>query len=927
MRGRLAALALLPTLLPTLLVAQTPVPPASLAAPASQIEGNTRGVEPRRIEVVVEPADMVFRFTPRVTIPGMPRVAVALSGGGARGLAEIGVLQRFEEVGFPLDSLTGTSAGAMVGALYASGFSALEIEDLFGRLDLTRAFLEPLWRNPGETLGEQEDRSATLLSIERQNGRLTLAQGLRSGLEVQHTLQGLLARGSYFSGGDFDRLQRPLRVLATNLETGQGRVFGRGDLVESVRASMSIPGGFRPVVIDGQQYVDGALVENLPVTTAKEAFHPDLVIGVDVSAPLENRPATSILSVATRSLDLVVERRQWESRAAADFLIRPEIRDAPFLEYGSEWAKLVRQGREGFDARRAELNTLLRSRLSQERLAVSKVVFECPGGLSEAMLGLLSDGLKPSGDTILLQDAQILLQQILVHGLAQEAWATVEPGQVLTFHLRPFPVVTSVEVEAPEGWRPAIQAAVAGAVKLGEPFNPQVFGRMMGHLVYQFLMEGGPLVDARGSVFEPQTGRLHISIEEPLITSVEVRAQGGSKVDEAHLIRLLGEMKGRPFRPADLQKRIALAEHRLHLAELRYQIRPDGQSGTVITLIPVPHQRERLDFSLGYETTLGGQVGLAYRALNLPFQDSELELSAARNRLQEQASLTLKSPFGFSPGAGMEVVADYWQQRLEVPLTWPTVEVPGDGMDARISASDLMLKTFIRFSNLGTGKLSLDLGRRNAAFREYGQRETQAQDSIFLSAEWDNFDRHTLPRRGLMLRARFGTGHAQPGDLPGASFQQGYFRARGLTTLGESMGLNLDLELGQGRRLPLDRWWVLGGPSFVIGTRSVGYMAPNFAAVRLGIPYRLYMGLGLTVEVSPRLDLAWISRDPSSLWQSDENQRVQGTGLLLRTTLSNFYLELSYGVLRYQTPQANGRATGSFNVLIGTQPFDLWKRH
>ncbi|HLP31244.1 MAG TPA: patatin-like phospholipase family protein, partial [Geothrix sp.] len=736
----------------------------------------------------------------------------ALSGGGARGLAHIGVLQRLEEVGFPLDSIAGTSAGAMVGALYASGFSALEIEDLFGRLDLTRAFLEPLWRNPGETLGEQEDRSATLISIERQDGRLTLAQGLRSGIEVQHTLQGLLARGSYFSNGDFDRLQRPLRVLATNLETGQGRVFGKGDLVEAVRASMSIPGGFRPVVIDGQQYVDGALVENLPVSTVKEAFHPDLVIAVDISAPLEHRPSTSILSVATRSLDLVVERRQWESRAAADFLIRPEIKDAPFLEYGTAWAKLVREGREAFDARRSDLDVLLRSRMSQERLPVSRVAFECPGGPSEAILGLLSDSLKPDKGGVLLQEVQILLQQVLVHGLAQEAWATVDAGEVLTVHLRPYPAVTSVEVQAPEGWRPAVQAAVAQAIKLGEPFNPQVFGRMMGHLVYRFLMEGGPLVDVRGSVFDPAKGRLHIAIEEPFITKVDIRPAPGARVDEAHLVRLLGELKGRPFRPDDLQKRVALAEHRLHLAELRYQIRPAGPSGAVITLVPVPQQRERLDFSLGYESTLGGQMGLAYRALNLPFRSAETELSAARNRLQEQASLVLRSPFGFSPGAGMELAANYWQQRMEVPLSYATVELPGDGTEARISASDLLLKTYIRFSNLGTGKLSLDLGRRHAAFREDGIRNTQRQDSIFLSGEWDNLDRHTLPRRGLLLRARAGTGHADPGNLPATSFQQAYFRMKGLATFGESVGANLDLELGQGRRLPLDRWWVLGGP-------------------------------------------------------------------------------------------------------------------
>ena len=402
---------------------------------------------PRRIDVEVQPADMVFRFTPRVTIPGMPRVAVALSGGGARGLAHIGVLQRFEEVGFPLDSVTGTSAGALVGSLYASGFSAKEIEDLFNRLDLTRAFLEPLWRNPGETLGEQENRNDTFLSIERHQGRLSLAQGLRSGVEIQHTLQGLLARGAYFSGGDFDRLQRPLRILATNLETGQGRVFGRGDLVEAVRASMSIPGAFRPVIIDGQQYVDGALVENIPVSTAREAFRPDLVIAVDTSSPLEHRPATNILSVASRSLDLVVERRQWESRKAADFVISPDIRNANFMEYGSDAAKLVRQGREGFDARREALRELMRGRLSQERLDATEVAFECPGGLSPALAGLLATTLKPGPDGIPLQDAQILLQQVLVHGLAQEAWATVDPGRVLTIHLRPFPAIRSMEVQ------------------------------------------------------------------------------------------------------------------------------------------------------------------------------------------------------------------------------------------------------------------------------------------------------------------------------------------------------------------------------------------------------------------------------------------------------------------------------------------------
>jgi predicted acylesterase/phospholipase RssA len=870
---------------------------------------------------------MVFRFSPRVTLPGMPRVALALSGGGARGLAHIGILQRLEEVGYPLDSVTGTSAGALIGALYASGFSGSEIEDLFRRLDLTRAFLEPLWRIPGETLGEQEDRDATFLSVERQAGRFFLAQGLRGGAEVQHTLQGLLARGAYFSGGDFDRLQRPLRVLATNLETGQGRVFGQGDLVEAVRASMSIPGGFRPVVIDGQQYVDGALVENLPVATAKEAFHPDLVIGVDISAPLERRPSTNLFSVAARSLDLVVERRQWESRAAADFLIRPEIQEAPFLEYGSEGARLVRQGREAFDARREAMNALVRSRLDQEVLDVTHVAFEHPGGLDGATAVLLAEFLKPRDGGFRVQDAQILLQQILVHGLAREAWATVDPGQVLTLHMRPYPAVASVAVVAPEAWRATIQGAADRAIQVGMPFNPELFGHLVAQLVYRFLMEGTPLVDARGSRFDPETGCLHIRLEEPLVSRVEVRRADGTAVDEAHLLRLLGPLKGHPFRPDQLQNRVALAEHRLHLAELRYQIRPDGHGGTVITLVPLPRQQERLDLSLGYETTLGGQVGLAYRALNLGFQGSEVQIEGARNRLQEQAAISVGRPFTFSPGAGLELAANYWQQRLEVPLPWRVPELLGSGEDARISASDLMLRAYFRFSNLGTGKLSLDLGRRDAAFREYGQRLTQSQNAAFLSAEWDNFDRHTLPREGLLLRARSGLGHADAGDLPGASFQQTYFRARGLVPFSDSIGADLDLEWGLGRHLPLDRWWVLGGPAFVIGSRSEGFMAPNFAALRFGVPFRIYLGMGLTVELVPRFDLARVAQAPSSLAKTTAVPRVQGQGLMLRTTLTSFYVELSYGFLKVQAPGLDGRTVGSFNILVGTQPFDLWKRH
>jgi hypothetical protein len=176
------------------------------------------------------------------------------------------------------------------------------------------------------------------------------------------------------------------------------------------------------------------------------------------------------------------------------------------------------------------------------------------------------------------------------------------------------------------------------------------------------------------------------------------------------------------------------------------------------------------------------------------------------------------------------------------------------------------------------------------------------------------------------LRARYGYGELRAGALPTGAFRQTYARARGLRSFSESTGVDLDLEWGSGQNLPLDRWWALGGPSFVIGSRAVGYLAPNFAAVRLGFPFRFYAGLGLTLVVTPRFDVARVSQEAGTLFHEAGNPGAQGVGLLLRTTLSKFYVEASYGFLKLTGPQAPGGSTGSFNVLVGTQPFDLWKR-
>jgi|GEM_PF-331606 len=887
---------------------------------------------PAKLAVRTIPPDFIFHFGPRAEVPGRPSLGLVLSGGGARGVAHIGVLQRLDEGGYPIDSIVGTSAGALTGTLYACGFSGKEIEALFQRMDFGRAFLDPLMRTPGKTLEEQEAENGTLLGVQVQRGLPSFALGLKSGREVQRTLEGLLARGAYFTGGDFDRLKVPLRVLATNLETGKGRLFRQGDMVEVLRAAMAVPGAFKPVVIEDQQYVDGALVENIPVFQSREAFHPQVLVAVDVSNALEKRYASNFLSVASRSLDLVIEQRQRESTAAASLVLRPQMKEVGFADYGDQLTELVRAGADAFQAKQEDLRRLLLGQVAQDeelparRLEIRNPVPVDPG-LTRVIRLLL-----PEGQPFRRGNVLAVMQQAIVHGWLRELKAEVVTDDGMEALLRlefvPFEPVRELEVDAAPALRERILRELRAEFPLGERYNPQRFGAFLGRWVHTFILSGMPLVDVRGSGFVDATGCLRVVAKEPVLGSLAIR--GATPAEFRYLQGLMEPLLGQTVRSAYLRERLDLAEERLRLAELRYQLGPLGQEGVAeLLLTPVHDKPQSLDLGLGWESTLGGQVGLRYRTLNLGVPGWELVVEGAKNRLQKGASLALTGPFQNLPGAGLEVKATIFEQRLGVPLFFPTPEAPVDSQDLRIRSTDGSFGAFVRFGNLGQGRLSLAGSYRKAEFILGGEQGEHRERSLELATEWDNFDRHTFPRDGLLLRGFFRVGETLPGLEPQGNFQTAYVRARGLASLGPAqserqLGADLDLEWGYGQRLPLDRWWTLGGSSFLVGSKSLGFLSPNFLAGRFGLPLRMNGPYGLSLQVIPRFDYAVIGMESRDLFRGF---RGRGTGLVLRTMAAKFYVELAYGFLRLYDPATGwSPTTGSFNALIGTQPFDLWKR-
>lgn len=258
---------------------------------------------------------------------GRPRIGLALGGGGARGIAHISVLRTLEELKVPIDCIAGTSMGSLVGALYASGMSVDEIEQLVRTIDWEQIFNDKLDR-PEQTYRRKRDDDLVLSQpgIGVGAGGVRVAAGLLGGERIMLTFAGLIEPVAAID--DFDHLPIPYRAVAADINTGEAVELRRGDLALAMRASMSIPGAFPPVPIEGRLLVDGGVAANLPVDAVRR-MGADIVIAVDVGTPLSTLgPTASILKVADQLSGLLTVGNTKASIASLgerDVLIQPPL--------------------------------------------------------------------------------------------------------------------------------------------------------------------------------------------------------------------------------------------------------------------------------------------------------------------------------------------------------------------------------------------------------------------------------------------------------------------------------------------------------------------------------------------------------------------------------------------------------------------------
>ena len=261
-----------------------------------------------------------------------PKIGLALGGGGARGCAHVGILRVLEELHIPVDYIAATSMGAVVGGMYASGMTPDQIDRALSTTDWRDALSD---RTPYKDLAyrrkEDDNRYLTGFEAGLRQRSLALPSGLRSGQRLRFMLQSYLIPVATVR--DFSKLPVPFKAIAADLETGDAVVLDHGDLAESIRASMSIPGVFSPMEINGKLLVDGGIADNIPVDVVR-AMGADFVIAIDVGGPLLKREQLgSPLAVTNQTLTILTNQNEQSQLRNADIVFSPPVSDFGTLAF------------------------------------------------------------------------------------------------------------------------------------------------------------------------------------------------------------------------------------------------------------------------------------------------------------------------------------------------------------------------------------------------------------------------------------------------------------------------------------------------------------------------------------------------------------------------------------------------------------------
>ena len=481
--------------------------------------------------------------------PKSLKVALVLSGGGARGLAHLGVIKALEEHQIPIDLIVGSSIGSVIGGFYAAGYPAEELVKIFKELEWQDIFNDETLRT--HLLWSQKSTPRQhFVELRFDKGIPYIPPALSPGQKVFDIIYSRLLYANFQSANDFDNLKIPFRAVATDLISGKRVVLSNGDLAEAISGSMAVPLLFEPVEIDGMWLADGGIKDNLPVDVALEN-NADLTIAVDVTSPL--RSADQIKSpwqLADQVTTIMMQSPTRESQGKADILLAPELGKGGAGDF-SQIDSLIEAGYqttvEKIDSIR-KLISIYQENLWGENIYLGEVTsLAIPEVRSGIVRQLAQKIYQKQGKSIYTYDLYTDLAELYETGLVRYADVMLEGTSTdlkLEYQIEENYDISHIIVETNRG---ELDSLTVGSDTPGSemPINFHTLFEEIDSLLNQYFARGLSLARVFEIVYDKKNLNLRVRIDEGTIDDFQF--EGNTVTKDGIISRELELSKGEIF--------------------------------------------------------------------------------------------------------------------------------------------------------------------------------------------------------------------------------------------------------------------------------------------------------------------------------------------------------------------------------------------
>ncbi|MCG3121195.1 MAG: Outer membrane protein assembly factor BamA [bacterium] len=851
-----------------------------------------------------------------------PRVGLALSGGGARGLFQIGVLQALEEQGVAIDFIAGTSMGSIIGGLYAAGYNAPQLCDIVNKISWDDITVD----TPPRTnlfLAQRQERERAFVQLRFRGWRPFIPPAITAGQKMLAVLTDLTMRANYRAGVSFDNLRIPFRAMATDLYGGTEVAIADGDLAEAMRASTAVPFIFAPAARGDMLLLDGGLLNNLPVDVVRQ--HVDVVIAVDATSKLRHKDQINSPWEIADQLTTIMQRDEDEAqRQRADVVIALDAPEHISSDY-SQIDSLIAQGYQKTLQQMPAIQNLVQNKstvstspeqsfplhfitIDNGKEKIERVTLASSAADMPPLTSLPLPPLSVSTNNNAGNDHETVIHAGAIQNWVDAVYATGQFRRVraewradsLTLVVQENPSLLQVRFVGNTVYADSTLLASMHS-PIGEAINHQRSADDLVAIIERYRSDGYALAEIREVKFDTTTGVLQIHIDEGHIGAIEV--EGLARTRRIVVLREFPQKNGDIFNSTVSSRGI----RNIHSTGLFDQVTLNIKRGANGAIVKIKVQEKpftvlRLGSRYDTERDVRGFIEVgdenAFGTGSKIFAYQEIGTRDRLTRLALRNDRLFKTYFSFLTNLYRQVRNNFYYPNFKSAAA-------GEYRDERLGLNVALGQQIGRFGAVALELRSEEVNIKSLSGSGY-QTGNSTLNTLVFRPSVDTRDRLPFPRRGRFVQALFEYVNAELGVknwFPRFSLKMETFHSRGPHTFHPKIYFGTSDET-----TPFSELFRLGGPDEVFGLREQEFIGPHFAIGSFEYRYNLRR------KPLPSLYLSW-RYDLNGLWLDKRNanyhkfRHAGGLSLALETPLGP--ISLAYG--RYENIRQRLYVSAGFN--------------